>query len=105
MNIAVAIHKDENSVYGVIVPAVPGCFSWGNSVEDALVNAQQAIYSHIEAMRNEGIPVEIGQANIEELADNDIYAGATWALVQVDVANLPRELRRREVIAKPHTKA
>ena len=36
MFIPVAIHKDEGSVFGVSVPDVPGCFSYGDTVEDAL---------------------------------------------------------------------
>ena len=54
MEIPVAIHKDENSVYGVIVPDVPGCFSWGDSIEDAMQNTREAIYSHVQAMLAEG---------------------------------------------------
>jgi predicted RNase H-like HicB family nuclease len=54
MEIPVAIHKDEISVYGVIVPDVPGCFSWGDSIEDAMQNTREAIYSHVQAMLAEG---------------------------------------------------
>ena len=86
MEIPVAIHKDENRVYGVVVPSVPGCCAWGDSIEDALSNAQQAIYSDVEAMIAEGIPVQIGQFAIEDLAGIDEYAGATWALVQIDLS-------------------
>lgn len=91
MEIPVAIHKDENSVYGVIIPDVPGCFSWGDSIDDALINARQAIYSHVEALLQEGAPVEISQSNIDDLAGGDAYAGATWALVQIDLSNLDRK--------------
>lgn len=62
MQIPIAIHKDQNSVYGVIVPDVPGCFSWGYSIEDAKRNTREAIYSHVQATLAEGIPVEIRQS-------------------------------------------
>lgn len=91
MEIPVAIHKDEKSVYGVVVPGVPGCFSWGNTIEDALINVRQAICSHVEAMVDEDIPVEIGQCNVEDLAGSDVHAGATWALVQIDLSELDRK--------------
>lgn len=94
MEIPIAIHKDENSVYGVVVPSVPGCFSWGDSIEDALSNACQAIYSHVEAMIDEGIPVQIGDSAIEDLAGIDEYAGATWALVHIDLSKFAHNPER-----------
>lgn len=86
MEIPIAIHKDQNSAFGVIVPDVPGCFSWGDSIEDALMNTRKAIHSHVQAMLAEGMPVEIRQSKIEDLAAADGYVGAFSALVQVDVS-------------------
>ncbi len=37
MNYPVVIHKDKNSDYGVTVPDLPGCFSAGTTMEEALV--------------------------------------------------------------------
>ena len=50
MFIPVAIHKDEGSVFGVSVPDVPGCFSYGDTVEDALKNAHEAVIFHVEGL-------------------------------------------------------
>ncbi|MDQ2990297.1 MAG: type II toxin-antitoxin system HicB family antitoxin [Pseudomonadota bacterium] len=97
MEILIAIHKDENSVYGVSGPDVPGCFSWGDSVEDAMKNSREAIYSHVQAMLAEGIPVEIRQSRIEDLAAANGYVGAVWALVQVDVYKLDPKPERIKV--------
>jgi predicted RNase H-like HicB family nuclease len=83
MDIPVAIHKDEDSVYGVVVPGVPGYFSWGDSIDDALLNAREAIYSHVAVMIDEGLPVDLGHSKIEDFAQSDGYAGVAWALVQV----------------------
>ena len=100
MEISVAIHKDEDSVYGVIVPDLPGCFSWGDTLEDAMKNAREAIYGHVEALLIEGMQVRIAQSRIEDLATLDDYAGALWALVQVDLSKLdpkrlPSQLNQR----------
>lgn len=86
MELPVALHKDENSVYGVIVPDVPGCFSWGGSIEDAMKNTREAIYCHVQTMLAEGIPVEIRQSKIEDFASADDYVGAVWAVLQIDVS-------------------
>jgi predicted RNase H-like HicB family nuclease len=84
MEIPLAIHKDENSVYGVIVPDLPGCFSWGESIEDAIKNACAAIGVHVEAMRGQGMPVDIRPSSIEDLSSLDDYAGAVWSSVKID---------------------
>jgi predicted RNase H-like HicB family nuclease len=93
MDIPVAIHKDQDSVYGVVVPGVPGCFSWGASIDDALLNAREAIYSHVETMMDEGLRVDIGHSNIEDFAESKECAGVTWALVQVDLSRLEARLQ------------
>ena len=47
MRFPIVIHKDETSAYGVTVPDLPGCFSAGDTPEDAIVSAQEAIeWSH-----------------------------------------------------------
>lgn len=92
MEIPIAIHKDENSVYGVIVPDVPGCFSWGDSIEDAISNAREAIYAPLGAMLDEGMQVDISPSRIEDLAASRDYAGAVWALVDVDWPSQRRQV-------------
>ena len=39
----VVIHKDNNSDYGVTVPDLPGCFSAGSSIEEALQQVKEAV--------------------------------------------------------------
>ena len=36
MRSLIVIHKDPESCYGVTVPDLPGCFSAGNTIEEAL---------------------------------------------------------------------
>lgn len=88
MEIPVAIFKEDGSVYGVNVPDINGCHSWGNSIDEALKNAREAIYSHAELLLELGQTVEITQSKIEALAPLPEYAGAVWALVDVDLTRL-----------------
>ena len=39
MRYAVVIHKDVESTYGVTVPDLPGCFSAGDTLEEAVESA------------------------------------------------------------------
>ena len=85
MRYALAIHKDEDSCYGVTVPDLPGCFSAGDTIDEAIGNAHEAITSHLEILAEDGIFAPNASAMEELQADPD-YNGATWYLVDVDVS-------------------
>lgn len=89
MELPLAIHKDKDSVYGVTVPDVPGCYSWGDTIDDAIRNAREAVYSHFEAVATDGGAIdELNPSNIESLAAREEFAGAIWALVDIDISRL-----------------
>lgn len=52
------VHKDEGTSYGVSFPDVPGCISAGDTFEEAVANAAEALAGHFAAMRadNDAIP-------------------------------------------------
>ena len=43
----VIIHKDRHSAFGVTVPDLPGCFSAGATLDEALRNVQEAVEVHL----------------------------------------------------------
>ncbi len=57
MDYAVILHEAEEGGYWVDVPSLPGCFSQGESVDEALANVREAIECHLEALRDEGAPL------------------------------------------------
>jgi len=52
-------YDPEAKAYSVTVPALPGCTSQGDTIEEAIANAKQAITGHIEALRQIGEPVPV----------------------------------------------
>ena len=44
------IHKEKGSDYGVSVPDLPGRFSAGRTMQEALEAAREAVAAHIEGM-------------------------------------------------------
>jgi len=84
MYVPVAIHKEDGSVFGVTVPDIPGCHSWGDSINEAVINTKEAIKSHIETLLELGEKVDIQPSTIDDLIGKDEFAGATWLLVDVD---------------------
>ena len=43
----VAVHKSPRSAYGVTVLDIPGCFSAGDTLDEALRNVQEAVEVHL----------------------------------------------------------
>lgn len=82
MRYSVVIHKDPDSDYGVTVPSLPGCFSVGTTIDEALDKVVEAIECHIEGLLIDGDPVPAPQ-EIEVHKDNPDYADGVWAIVSV----------------------
>ena len=84
MKYAVVVHHDEGSAYGVSVPDLPGCFSAGDSFDEALDNVIEAIELHLEGMAEEGMDIPGAEPIEAHLGDPD-YAGGTWGFVEIDL--------------------
>lgn len=54
MEYTVIMHPAEEGGFWAEVPALPGCFSQGETIEEALENIKEAIESHVIALRDEG---------------------------------------------------
>jgi predicted RNase H-like HicB family nuclease len=55
---AVVIHEDQEGGYWAEVPALPGCYSQGESVEELMSNIREAITGVLEVMREQGASPE-----------------------------------------------
>ena len=93
MKYPVVIHKDKNSDYGVTFPDLPGCFSAGETIEEALTNAQEAAECHIEGILIDSEPIPVSTA-IEKHKDNPDFKDGVWALVDVDLSKLSLKSKR-----------
>lgn len=94
MKMPIAIHKDPSSSYGVTIPDLRGCFSGGDTLDEAIKNAEVAIYQHVETMLKLGKVFDLKASAIEDLQGQEDYAGATWALVNVDLSKLSTKAQR-----------
>jgi predicted RNase H-like HicB family nuclease len=48
-------HEDEVG-YTVTLPALPGCVTEGDTVEEALANAKEAIEAYVLSLKDRGLP-------------------------------------------------
>ena len=78
---------DANHAFGVVVPDLPGCFSAGDTLDDALTNSREAILLHLEGLLDDGKPFPAA-SSIEQLRKKRSYRGWTWAVVDVDASEL-----------------
>jgi predicted RNase H-like HicB family nuclease len=86
MTFLVAIHKDPHSSYGVSVPDLPGCVTAGDTVDEALTMAKEAIELHLTGMLDDGLELPEPTEDIDRLrADPDYTDAQLWAAVQVDL--------------------
>lgn len=49
--------NEDGGGYTVTVPALPGCITEGNTLQEALNNAQEAIIGYLEALKIKGLPL------------------------------------------------
>lgn len=57
MEYTVLVFGAEEGGYWVKVPALPGCYSQGETLEEALANVKESIESHLLALKQEGVDI------------------------------------------------
>ncbi len=93
MKYPIVIYKDNDSDYGVTFPDLPGCFSAGASIEEAITNSQEAAECHIEGILLDSEPIPVA-TSIEKHKVNSDFKDGIWALVEVDITKLSLKSKR-----------
>jgi predicted RNase H-like HicB family nuclease len=76
------VEKDADSAFGVWFPDVDGCFSAGDTLDEAVVNAGTALRQHAEALQSAGKDVPNARDVEAVLHDKDVKAAVkTGALL------------------------
>ena len=68
MKFNITVDRDEDGVWVVECPAIPGCVSQGETREQALENIKQAISLCLEVRAEKGLPLTIETEQIEVAA-------------------------------------
>ncbi|HQJ06814.1 MAG TPA: type II toxin-antitoxin system HicB family antitoxin [Spirochaetota bacterium] len=50
MKFNIVLEKDEDGGYNVMAPALDGCFTQGDNLDDAIKNANEAIVCYLEGL-------------------------------------------------------
>ena len=65
MKLTVTIDRDEDGVWIVECPAIPGCVSQGDTKDGAIANIQEAIVLCIEVRAEHGLPLTVETRQVE----------------------------------------
>ena len=68
MKFNVTIERDENGVYIIECPAIPGCVSQGKTREEALRNIEDAIKQCLQVRAEKGMPLTVETCQVEVVA-------------------------------------
>jgi predicted RNase H-like HicB family nuclease len=100
------------TAFGVVVPDLPGCYSAGDTLEEALIQAEEAISAWIDAALDAGHDIPPASSIDLLRKQHKEWQKWIWALVRIDPAvlddtvervniSLPRRvLRRLDVLAR-----
>lgn len=65
MQLTVTLYQDEDGVWVVECPAIPGCVSQGQTRPEALDNIREAIALCLEVRAEQGYPLTVETEQVE----------------------------------------
>jgi predicted RNase H-like HicB family nuclease len=84
---------NETTAYGVVVPDLPGCFSAGDTLDEAIAGAEEAAAAWIDATLDRGAEVP-APSSIEAIRARPEYAGWAFGVIEVDPSLLDSTVER-----------
>jgi predicted RNase H-like HicB family nuclease len=61
----IQIRKEDDGTYTVIVPSLPGCLTYGDTIEEAIEMSKEAIELYIESLAARGLEIPVDEDRIE----------------------------------------
>ncbi len=83
----------DTTAFGVVVPDLPGCFSAGDTLDEALAAAEQAAAAWIDAALDDGQAVPV-PGSLEAIGRNPDFAGWAFGVITLDPALLDDTVER-----------
>lgn len=84
---------DAAHAFGVVVPDLPGCFSGGDTLDEAIDNARESVELWLETVIDDGGKVPEPRS-IAEHQSNPEFSNWIWAVVNIDLAELSDKSER-----------
>ncbi len=61
----IQLRKENEGGYTVIVPALPGCITYGETVDEAIEMAKEAVELYVEELAERGEPIPDDSRTLE----------------------------------------
>jgi predicted RNase H-like HicB family nuclease len=84
---------DEDKAFGIVVPDLPGCFSAGDSLDEAFSGAEEAAAAWIDAALDAGEAIP-PPSRLEALRQDPAHAGWAFGVLTLDPALLDDTIER-----------
>lgn len=70
----IIIEPDENNTFHGYVPSLPGCHTWGESIEQTKKNLKDAIRAYIASLiaDKKSVPKEMGLEFFETISEKEL---------------------------------
>jgi predicted RNase H-like HicB family nuclease len=68
MRFSVTLDRDEDGVWVVECPSIPGCVSQGQTKQEALENIKDAISACLQVRAERGMPLTVETYQVEVIA-------------------------------------
>ena len=68
MQYSVVMHEADEGGYWVEVPALPGCYSQGETIQEALSHVKEAIELYLETLQEEGSALPLDEEIVYKVA-------------------------------------
>lgn len=83
----------KTTAFGVVVPDLPGCFSAGDTLDEAMAGAEEAAAAWIDATLDAGQAIP-APSSLDVLRTNADFAGWTFGVITLDPALLDDSIER-----------
>lgn len=84
---------NDSAAFGVVVPDLPGCFSAGDTLDEAIASAEEAVEAWIETALDMGQDIP-RPSTVAYWANQADFSGWTFAVIHVDPAALDDTIER-----------
>jgi predicted RNase H-like HicB family nuclease len=84
---------NETTAFGVVVPDLPGCFSAGDTLDEAMCGAEEAITLWIDSTLDAGDAIP-APSSLDVIRLNPEFQGWIFAIVAIDPAILDDTVER-----------